>query len=498
MNCIYNNPYRILGVYAGASAKEIAANTSKLKAYLKVGKTVEFPADFIILLPVLDRSQSVLDAALAKINLPQDKIQNALFWFVKGNSIDEIALNHLQIGNKEKALQIFGHKETYSSLHNQGVLSFINEDWGEGIRCITTMLHADYYREEFVKTIAGENFQISEEDLAHLFIDSLLESIQSQELLQLFLDSGSSSDDDDYLKEKVVGEPIKIINNEIERAKTVDDKDAPRCYAAGVALISKTKKPLELIKELLDAEDIQYQHIADKLANQILQCGINYYNNSNDEDDIEKALKLQQFALSIAATKMAKDRCQQNVKILLQMKEKKSIEADVNFITTQLKGFHLKLNTIANSRLLVTSCHPKLQNIKNVLGESNDLYLKISSAVANNALGMLIEVINSGQTISTNVTNGVLDDLIKQALSVMSEIDTLDMMPSERSHFNENEKTLKGLQVQIVSVALREVFQTCKSDNSTSTSSSSDSESSVGWIVLIVVVIIVILVVVNS
>lgn len=41
-NIICDNPYRILGVFANATQKEISASLGKMKAFLKVGKDVSF------------------------------------------------------------------------------------------------------------------------------------------------------------------------------------------------------------------------------------------------------------------------------------------------------------------------------------------------------------------------------------------------------------------------------------------------------------------------
>lgn len=71
---------------------------------------------------------------------------------------------------------------------------------------------------------------------------------------------------------------------------------------------------------------MQYQMIADNLAKQILQCGINYYNNT-DEDEyvkIDIAYDLQSYAYSIAIGKLTKDRCKENIEILDKKRKRTS------------------------------------------------------------------------------------------------------------------------------------------------------------------------------
>ena len=40
------NPYRILGVYANATSKEMQKNLSRISAFAKVGRSEGFPTDF--------------------------------------------------------------------------------------------------------------------------------------------------------------------------------------------------------------------------------------------------------------------------------------------------------------------------------------------------------------------------------------------------------------------------------------------------------------------
>ena len=42
MNILQNNPYRLLGVYSNSPTKERLANHNRMKAFLKVGKSVFF------------------------------------------------------------------------------------------------------------------------------------------------------------------------------------------------------------------------------------------------------------------------------------------------------------------------------------------------------------------------------------------------------------------------------------------------------------------------
>lgn len=145
MNIISGNPYRLLGVYSNSPIKDRIANANKMKAYLKVGKSVSFPLDLLNLIPAPVRLVENMEHTNGSINLPQDQLKYALFWFIKVTSIDEIAMGYLQKGETEKAKELFGKKETFSSLINLGVLSLIQNDQVTAVQTITKVIHNDDY-----------------------------------------------------------------------------------------------------------------------------------------------------------------------------------------------------------------------------------------------------------------------------------------------------------------------------------------------------------------
>ena len=103
MKIINNNPYRQLGVYSTSTQKEVVANQSKMKAFLKVGRQVSFPLDLNGFLPdVLRTEQSVADAT-SKLSLPTEQLKYAQFWFSKNTQLDEIACRKLTNGDIDGA-----------------------------------------------------------------------------------------------------------------------------------------------------------------------------------------------------------------------------------------------------------------------------------------------------------------------------------------------------------------------------------------------------------
>lgn len=126
MEIINNNPFRVLGVYSNASAKDVAGHLSKANALANVKKTAEFEEDMLNVLPHFNRDLTTLGDAQTKINLPADKLKYALFWFCNVSPVDDIALGHLRNGNVDKALELFSKQTSYSSLINKGYFFYRN------------------------------------------------------------------------------------------------------------------------------------------------------------------------------------------------------------------------------------------------------------------------------------------------------------------------------------------------------------------------------------
>lgn len=107
MNILQNNPYRLLGVYSNSPTKERLANHNRMKAFLKVGKPVSFPLDLPLYLTSINRTETSVVEAEAKLTLPKDQILYAQFWFVKATPLDEVAFKHLLSGEIDKAEEIW-------------------------------------------------------------------------------------------------------------------------------------------------------------------------------------------------------------------------------------------------------------------------------------------------------------------------------------------------------------------------------------------------------
>lgn len=415
---VKHNPYRTLGVLSNTPLRERIANQNRLNAFAKVDKAVVFPNDFD---KVIDgtplRTPESITAAITAINLDKDQLKYALFWFISGSPMDDIALKHLQAGNREKAEEIFQKKETYSSLINSGVLAFIDGNTATGLNNISKVIHNSTYRAELLQALGLANLQLSEDDLAELIIAELLKEFPASKLLS----ACTNATDRAILSKSALDEPISAINSAIAVAKNADSKNPEASLAAGTKLMNSTKSALKQVKDIAGASSPQYQMAADSLAKQILQCGINYYNNAPDSDveSPRKAMVLQSYALSIAVGQLTKDRCKENYDILKQAVDNMppvEVAIEARKVKEELRKFCQLPDKISHSVTLLNNTKPLLQTIKSKLGVSNSLYLSLSTQVVGNALHNVIEEVNQAQNYFMAVIKAVKESGIDPSL----------------------------------------------------------------------------------
>lgn len=203
-----------------------------------------------------------------------------------------------------------------------------------------------------------------------------------------------------YIIDKCASKYIADIQNCIELSKKSKGQQSKDRLLAGEQLRKNTTDSLTELSALLSHIDLQYQMIADKLGLEILQCGIDYYNDSEEPDAAIKAMSLQKYALSIVVGQTAKDRCKENVDILQKIIDNlppAEVFTEDKAIKEELHKYCQLSDLISHAVTLLENTQPYLVSIKDKLGADNEYYLKISTLVVNNALNNVIAEINEAQ-----------------------------------------------------------------------------------------------------
>lgn len=342
MDFIQHNPYRIVGVLSNATTRELEKQKGKIKAFVRVGREIESDFDFRIL-EGIDRSEEIVNQSFSSIEQNQDKVDYALFWFLNASPFDNTAIEYLKNGDEEKATEIWekvtANKEVnsknFSAFNNLGTLNLLSQsksDIKSGIEAKIKLIESDCF-ENFVHSVADETYTIDQQKQSEKLIDELLAQYKNQfsssDTIQLF--SGCNGTTQQYLSKKFTEEPLLKIENEIEICKKKRKGSKINAYEYGLRLFTNTKEDLSLLKSLLGTSDLKYKSVADQLANEIMQCGIDYFNgcqeNDSNDDYLKQAQELNETALSIAVGKLVRDRAEDHISTLEEMKDREVNQA---------------------------------------------------------------------------------------------------------------------------------------------------------------------------
>ncbi len=463
ISAIVNNPFRILGVYANATQKEITANARKIKRFIEVGKSIEFETDFNSILPPIVRTEEMVDAALSSLSNPQEKFKYAMFWFVNTCDADRYLLECLQTHDIDEAQKIFEDVYTWHAFINFSMMWFVWKDYPKAIAYRTDGSRFQVHN-ILGANICGEEFDVDEDSSAHLFIDTLLEDVRIPECRTLFKEFGRREEDNEYLDELLSTKYTKIVNDAISVAKSASRDDAQASLDAAMRLKESTQVPLEEYAQYVGDENTEYGMLADRLANQILQCSIDFYNASIDRFAVFDALELTEYALSIVKGQVKKDRCQQNLDILKKIAAKippREVADDDDFLSAFIGKHKNDRGTIDNAWEILEQGTPSIIHIKECLEKTednqdaydrmNNYLTMVSTALVNLSLTKLIDAVNNSQ--------GNDHSLISSAWDLMLNMENFPMDGDfKKNRFDENKKTLKKMYESDFQGLLRGVF----------------------------------------
>ncbi len=489
MQIIKNNPYRIIGILVGTSLKDQTRQISRLKQY--IGAEQEPPEGHSFpILGNLGRSIEAVDNAASNLNLDLDKLTNSLFWFYNGNDVtDEPAFDFLKEGNLQDAVSLWAKLTNGKDVNEKNASAFFNlstlmlnsaitgivvkdETLEKGLRMRLKYLDSDYYNS--IKLFSTDsNFKISKREIQLLFLNqtkSQLDKIRgfSAEKFTTILSSIPFFVKDEYLKGQTDA-PINRIEKKVEDAKKKRLLNNSNGNIIGEQLHEETKDILTQLKALLTNSNIKYSAISDKISDEILQCGIDYflYYRDTNTDPSTATLELFRLAKSLAVGNIAIQRWRENTTELEDwIKDKpgrqrvKKVSNDLERLKALIDNNETKSETVLNAKLYLSSTQPYLANIKAVYGAFDEFYTSLSSRIASDAQGMCVSEINKIQdTLSSTydqvtkmATMMLLKQRVNEAWEVNNTIGAMDINQNFRLRYNTNRTSLSSLKSQLINV----------------------------------------------
>ncbi len=487
MLAIKNNPYRIIGLLIGASAREQLSRTKKLKMFLEVEQEPDEDFSFPVL-GDLTRTADAISEVPARINLNQDRMNAALFWFINNGIADEPAFDALQALDMQTAaavwrkLMLSGEvtSRSYSAFQNLSTLHLNNAfrnggvDTGlleEGILMKLKFLESDNYS-DFVRVATDETFKISKEELQKNFLSKVYAEAEKNgvnaQLFLTILGKASFSAKSEYLK-TFAHQPIEQIEKQIEEAKRKRKTSPSNAAGTGKQLYLNVIDSLSQLKSILGPTDIRFTTLSDKVAEEVLQCGIDYfkYYRESNTDPGNETMDCVRKAKVVAIGNVAKQRCQENMDNLQEWIDDKPnrerqqrILQDLERIKDLIDEYESKSPTITNAKEFLNKSRLHVQNVKSTLGSSDELYIGLSTRIAADAQGMVVSEINAIQNRLGNTYDQagklmaivLLKQKVDEAWDVTLLIGNMDLRSDFRSHFNTNKQGLSSLRNQLSSV----------------------------------------------
>jgi len=473
MNLILKNPFRILGLPVTASERDIAKRISELTVFSEMGRTMSYESDFPCLSDV-QRTPESIQESYAQIEQPESRGFYSLFWFREHIGSDQEAFAFLRDGYAENALTVW-ERELYtgnlsdkncSAVRNLTVL-YLALSGGtrfsyperqafllKGTALAGRLFETDIFNACSIM-ISGNNYPKNREKTAAQFADELLQfaspylngdaqGITEKLLLEKF--RSFPVETFPHIAGNFINKPLQHIEAEIATARNIRTEKPVNAGNCGEILYENTLADVTYLRDILPDSDFQYHTIADKLANEILQCGIDYFNTLPGQDKsykyAETSLQLAVIAESIAVGTRIKDRIRENrtvieawIKAGPEREGRKEARRTAEDMIRQSDRLSDKISSAETDQLpviakrLIEHSLYKLILVGESLGQDSTEYLNVSSRVAETALKLLTEYVDrSGEYV--------------KAMTVTESLRVPDMSPEIREKYDKFKEAL--------------------------------------------------------
>lgn len=493
MQLIQSNPYRVVGLLVGATAREQTRQIKRLKQFIEAEQIPQDDASFPAL-GQLERTIEGVSDATAKLNLDSDKMNAALFWFYNGYSItDEPAFDSLKEGNVQATQDIWEKiigagdvtersSSAYQNLSTLLILNAFHETTvntgllEHGIELKLKFIESDFI-DVFKAKATDETFKISRKDLQIQFLNQVHSEIDKHPGIDTggflgILNRLHFLAKDEFLK-GFVQTPIERLEKKIDETKSKRKEDATQALTAGHLLFEETEEGLAQLRSVLGTDDLTFSGISDKISAEVLQCGIDYFGHyrDTDTDPGEDTMEVFRKAEVLATGNIAKQRCEENTEDLQdwidsapERARQSLVIEDLERLSELIDAYEEAEQTVPNAERFLEAAKPHVAHIEDVLGEEDELFLGFSTRVASEVQGMCVTDINNLQDKlnSTYSDAGKLDiinllkDRVYAAWKLMGVIGNMHVFDEFAESYASNYSSLVDLKYQLSEINTRD------------------------------------------
>ncbi len=476
---IANNPFRILGVAANASPRDILSNENRMKAFLKVKKPVSFPLDLSEILGAPERNQESITAADTSLTIKADRLRAALFWWINGATpFDQTAFRHVEAGDLDAALSVWEKQENMSSLANASLIHLIKGNHRPAAVAASKLF--DKYAAELAQAVDVQGASATE--MVVTYVNTVIAQWPGVDV-QLIIGEGFPNSWNSAARSAIVMPIISHLTEALQRCRLSKGKDPKTRYLAGITLDRDTKDIFGQLRKVVKINDIELVNISDKIANEILQCSIDAYNDVDDPDYAEEAIKLLIRAKRIALGTVTKERIKENEAILRNIiasippKAARQENEKLDEILKDVEGY---AKTPGTARMLLDRARPVLNQISQALPpEQKEFAINRNSTVANEALNILIDYVNT----------------VQRSLSGISDVDIFKSIRSSVHDARDITQSLTSMQLDAATAArvrqnLSTINDICSQLDAVKTEKSFTEQLSGCWIYIIIMILV--------
>lgn len=482
MKLIEQNPYRILGLPVSATDKAIIQRIDELKLYSKMGKEIKFDSDNY-LASKINRDIESIDSARQKLDQSNNKLFYSMFWFwnTTSNVTDRMAFQELSEGHTEKAIE-FWLKDTDKNISNTNYSSFKNLS----LMYMYQSTESDKFKKdiflnglslscEFIKYSEGVtnfanavlnnriNFDINDSivdcvDQIIQFVGPHIAKRKSQFKItnkELFTTISPISTVID-INNKFIGKHKQRIQTLVEESKKKREDSPTTANKTGLKLFKDSKESLDEMKAILSKTDLEFQLVNDTLAEEILQCSIDYFNHYRETstDPSKDAMKLLNCAKDLAVGKKLKDRIDNSYPIIKEFSESKEERDKIRPVKENIDKVSSHLDNFANKAaqynyikpedigLFLRRTRAELNKIKKHTGVKNDIFSVISNNVAVAGLNAINTYVSVMFTAAGDASRFLGERIRNEIEPLYDIIGTIDMTQSNRKGYEDSCKQI--------------------------------------------------------
>ena len=254
MKNIDKNPFRLLGIYGNSTLREQIAQLSKIRAYAKVGQTLELPLRMDKWLPEMTIDEELLREIASFLERPEDRKRYAMLWFERLNGKDDTFVEFFAEKKLSKAMECLGERTDHAALQNQMMASLIQKQWDKAFH----FAEAIYEDSENIRLFLQLITEDSEVEIEDVFFHYCNSDIWKQETKELICEQYNEQFDACY-----------------ENAKRVDDSDMKGLKSALMEFVGKADLLLKL-KDVMGGESLIYEEQVKQFVKEMNACAKRY------------------------------------------------------------------------------------------------------------------------------------------------------------------------------------------------------------------------------